>query len=416
MLAAFCRVFLCLLVACSPIAFSKDILITEIRKDGGNWSVTYRSHQPITSIEFAISPDHSRLGRWTPISEGFELKAIADKEVILRRDGKPFNQISLTLTPTYIHLPKYYAPFSPFSNGDMLFHSARFFACPNLCSGYENTWYISLKVTGNETIVVNGHAVKGKASWYDKNDGIKVYVGYHDIKQYADYWAIVDAGLPKDVADSLNRFLPEAIALLTMMYGSPEQKPTLFASFGKTEDGRWGRQGGVLPGQIFMHWYGQVNEVNQPDLLWFFAHEAAHMYQGYQKLKIDKKDAWIQEGHAEYVASRLLFSLSPDKEAYVNSRLEQADIKCQKAREDMPISHFAANGRFQDLYHCGLMFFDFIDSNSTKANASTIKLWRDIQSKVGHSRHIDTSVMAKLAAEYLDKTQYAILEAKMGWK
>ena len=46
--------------------------------------------------------------------------------------------VKFTLTPTYRHLSKDYAPFSPFSDGGLLFHSGRFFACADECADSDN--------------------------------------------------------------------------------------------------------------------------------------------------------------------------------------------------------------------------------------------------------------------------------------
>jgi hypothetical protein len=91
------------------------------------WTVEYKASQPIERIAFKRNPDNSRISRWKPIEDNFRVFFINNEEFIGRKDGKLFTQVKLYLTPRYKHLPKDYAPFSPFSDGGMLIHSGRFF-------------------------------------------------------------------------------------------------------------------------------------------------------------------------------------------------------------------------------------------------------------------------------------------------
>lgn len=88
--------------------------------------MTYQAKFPIEKLAFKSSQDNSRIARWTPIKDDFKILVEQGKEVVRRKDDTSFHKVSFELTPTYVNLPKDYAPFSPFSDGGMLFHSGRF--------------------------------------------------------------------------------------------------------------------------------------------------------------------------------------------------------------------------------------------------------------------------------------------------
>ena len=58
----------------------------------------------------------------------------------------------------------------------------------------------------------------------------------------------------------------------------------LYVSYDASHPKGRGRQGGVLPDQVFIHFYGGKwpEEMEKPgfadELAWHFAHEAAHLY------------------------------------------------------------------------------------------------------------------------------------------
>ena len=108
-----------------------EILVTALR--GMQWQVRYDFAQPVDKLEFKSSPDDSRGRTWLP-DQGFEIVTTDRGEVARRKDGAQFRTVRFRMSPTYSYLPKEYAPFSPFGDGGMLFHTGRFFACPDRCS------------------------------------------------------------------------------------------------------------------------------------------------------------------------------------------------------------------------------------------------------------------------------------------
>jgi hypothetical protein len=174
------KTFIICLMLLSPLMASgiETNVETIIEKTVQNeWILIYRTDAPIDMLAFKSSPDKSRTFRWRPLDDSFVITVLDNKEIIRKSDSTKFTQVSLYLTPTYIPLPKDYAPFSPFSDGSMLIHSGRFFACPNTCTGYQNSWEITLISNNTDLIIVDGKSFKGRSSWVDKDEGQKVYVG-----------------------------------------------------------------------------------------------------------------------------------------------------------------------------------------------------------------------------------------------
>jgi hypothetical protein len=378
---------------------AKGRLYTEIEKiTQSNWTVSYQSNKPIKAVMFASSPDKSRLQRWQPLSSEFRFNYLNGKEIITRKDGNSFTSIKIKLTPSYIHLPKSYAPFSPFSNGAMLVHSARFFACPNICSGGENLWAIAVRVPAKDSIIVDGTSYKNKTSWWDKNDGQKIYIGRQVSHQNGSYISIIDPKLISNIGKQLQKFFPSMMSFLEKRYGALPSKPMLFASFGKTDEGSSGHQGGTLPNQVFMHWYGDdaYHEENIEATLWFFAHEAAHLYQKMSGKATTPVDNWLHEGHAEMMAKKIMLSLLPQYQSFVEGKVAQAKDNCLEIMKKSSLPEQIEAGNYQALYDCGLNIFNTIENESLRINV-TDALWVELMKQAKAGTNIHSNALLSLA-------------------
>src|SRR5687768_16852355 len=87
-------------------------------------TVRYETDQPVARLVFPQSPDDSRVRGWRP-EAGFELVSDPDGEALRRVDGAAFSAATVAMDPVYRELPKSYAPFSPYGDGGMLFHTGR---------------------------------------------------------------------------------------------------------------------------------------------------------------------------------------------------------------------------------------------------------------------------------------------------
>ena len=274
----------------------------ELRPDS-RWLLEYELDSPARWLAFQRAPDTSRIGRWRPLDPAFEIADEAGQERLRRRDGDAFDPVRLELTPTYVPLPADYAPFSPFSDGGMLFHCGRLFACAADCGSAPGRWPIEVRVPPGQLIVRDGRTRRGRDQWVDTDSGRQIYVGTRAPVDTGALLSLVDEALPDRLRTALAVELPRLMEAFAARLGALEHRPVLYASWAAMPDGRHGRQGGVLPDQVFMHWYGAaaLEGIDDEEVLAFFAHEIAHLYQGARFP--DSEHAWIHEGAADWMSA-----------------------------------------------------------------------------------------------------------------
>lgn len=329
----------------------------------GQWAATYTLSQPATELIFARQPDASRIKDWSAAS-GFEIVQVDGLERIRRTDGQPFTEAAVTMPPLYRNLPKDYAPFSPFGDGGLLAHTGRFFACPTECPN-DATWQMSLAASG-QTILAAGQRFRDTARWTDTADGQNVYVGQSTPVETPDFLAVIDAALPETIRAQLAQQMPHFMHLFAEHLGELPERPMLFASYDLAHKTGWGRQGGTLPGQVFVHFYGSTwpERMAAPgfteQLAWHFAHEAAHLYQ-HQVFTNTGRGAWIHEGSAEAMAA-IALSLDGAADAVKQHTSALAD-KCRKLLGDRTIHDALAASEFDVAYACGIQVNLAIDAD-----------------------------------------------------
>ncbi|WP_287831062.1 hypothetical protein [Idiomarina sp.] len=403
-------ILLPLLFSCWGIAAS-EISAVIIKSPAGSWSVSYTSDTPVASISFQRSPDSSRVKRWKTKSGDFKVFKVNDYETVRRVDGKLFTQVEFELTPTYTHLPKDYAPFSPFTDGGMLFHSGRFFACPDLCDDSLNEWHIRIRAAKGDNIIVNGVVYTGEASWVDSDSGQKVYVGKREPIQSENFVSLIDAGLPAPLKELMSQNLPKILSYFATRMGALNFRPSLYASYSQSSDGRYGNQGGTLPRQIFMHWYGEkaIEKLDQNATFWFFAHEVAHLYQGRAGNVEALADAWLHEGSAELFASISYSEIHGNHKIYL-SKMEKAKENC--------LSSFGTETNYRKValtnskvhYSCGLLIFDTLNNELDERNSNVFLLWKAFNSAVAKGKPATAETFVEVIKSFVSHTSWLTLK------
>ena len=150
-----------------------DILITAFHNK--QWQVRYDLPHPTREMVFARSPDDSRKQTWLA-DELFEIVETDHGEAVRRKDGAEFTTLRIRMSAEYRVLPNDYAPFSPFGEGGVLFHTGRFFACADVCPK-DAKWSMSLWADPKDSIVLNGKRESYFIQWVDAGNGRMVYVG-----------------------------------------------------------------------------------------------------------------------------------------------------------------------------------------------------------------------------------------------
>ena len=117
-------------------------------------------------------------------------------------------------------------------------------------------------------------------------------------------------------------------------------------------------QGGTLPGQVFMHLAGDGwlepldvrGDYAGEFLAWFFAHEAAHLYQRASDYNSIEEDAWIHEGSAEAFAAITMQELELASDASIETRKTQSVEKCLEGLKQDDLRTAGSRQDF-DLYY-----------------------------------------------------------------
>jgi hypothetical protein len=378
-----------------------EILVTALR--GMQWQVRYDFAQPVDKLEFKSSPDDSRGRTWLP-DQGFEIVTTDRGEVARRKDGAQFRTVRFRMSPTYSYLPKEYAPFSPFGDGGMLFHTGRFFACPDRCPD-DASWSMYLWAAAEDQIILDGKVVKAQAQWIDRDDGRSVYIGKNVPQQTDDFIAVLDTALPERIRGQLLEQLPEFMHLFSGKLGAVATRPMLFVSYDTSHPKGWGRQGGVLPSQVFIHFYGSKwpEEMEKPgfadDLAWHFAHEAAHLYQRHTATTAG--DDWITEGSAEAFAA---MALRADAGAYVQSAEEKAVGQCRELLKGQSVHDAIVAGTFDAAYSCGMLINLAIDSKIRLATKhdGLYAVWRNYLGRAKKESVVSTAAFLEAVSDVGD--------------
>ena len=312
---------------------------------------------------------------------------------------------------TYVPLPKDYTPFAPFSDGGLLIHSGRFQACASRsvesepdCDG---PWPMEIEGPPDTHILLKGQLYRQRVDWIDSNDGTKIYIGTQIPEANELVVALVDEALPDGIRQTLAAVLPEIMGAYSKRLPPLERKPMLFISYDPAYGDGYGNQGGTLPDQVFMHYYGSVWASNgdgstREDTAWFFAHEIGHLF---QHGAAGTRDAsWIHEGAAEAFAFLVLRSLEAVSESYLEARRQAALDDCVGALHIGALAGSAQRGAFSDYYACGLIFFLAIDDQiQARAQGDLFDFWSDLISQTDPDNQWDAVAFAEALETWTGK-------------
>jgi len=395
-----------------------DIFLS--KSDSNQWKVKFQLQTPTAKLAFIRNPNDARVKRWKSVSDDFVIEYKDKKEFIQRNDNAKFSSVSFILEPTYTPLPKDYAPFSPFSNGGTLLHDGRFFACAKECDhDIDYLWNFELKAPSSDNILVNEVVYHSKANWQSRDSGSNIYIGKQSPVITKGLITLVDSSLPQEIKSALSTTFPKMMNYFISKFGHLKDKHSLFASYDKNNQETFGSQGGTLPKQVFMHWYGQDlekavkkdNFVNKT--IWFFAHEAAHMYQKEASQTQDDGQAWLHEGAAEKFAFEAMLFVKPRLKEYAQSRIEEFKQACRKGIQDINLSDATDSGQFVLHYSCGFLIHHSIDLVARKRfpkGDGIFDVWREYQKEIRAGAKADQGVYLKIVINYTSKEHGKLIE------
>ena len=383
-----------------PITSPTVARIAILAETPEQWIAAYHLPAPVTELVFARQPDDSRTKDWQP-SRDFEIIRTGGAERLRRKDGAPFAYAKVSVPAAYRDLPMDYAPFSPFGDGGMLAYSGRFFACPVECSGAA-VFQMQLTAPGH-TILVDGVRHKDNATWRDSAEGRSVYVGETAPVETPDFLSVIDAALPEKIRTQLAADLPGFMRFFAERMGALPERPMLFASYDIRPTAGFGRQGGTLPGQVFVHFYGEAwpEQMAKPgfgaDLAWHFAHEAAHLYQRQAYVGSDAS-SWIHEGGAEAFAA--IAMRAQGQAAGADAHIAASAATCAKKLSARSVHGALTAGDYDVAYACGLQINLALDAELRRVAPSSdglFTVWRRFQDQVKGREPAEDDFLAAIA-------------------
>lgn len=374
----------------------------ELAPHDAQWEVRYTLPHPARTLRFVrVDRQGNRASSWTPVDPSLVILLEDGEEVVRRTDGAPFERADFRMAPRYVALEKDYAPFAPFGDGGLLVHTGRFHACADRCAGGE-TFQVSLQPPEGAHAIVHGRVVKS-VRFEEGNDGTNLYVGRALPVTTPDVVAVIDQTFPADTRARLQSLLPRLMAFYGREFGALSSRPMLYASRDEAHaGGGYGFQGGTLPGQVFMHLYGRHEAFGTPAfaarLDWFFAHEAAHLYQRYPAMA-DAGDSWIHEGGADALAAVALQALGVVDRDAVLARMQSSLDACASGIAKQPLTRAHVGGSFDTFYACGFVMQMAVDAAAHRASGGDCGLacvWREFQARVaaGEPWTTDTFISA----------------------
>jgi predicted metalloprotease with PDZ domain len=168
-----------------------------------------------------------------------------------------------------------------------------------------------------------------------------------------------------------------------------------------------------------MHWYGDGwasaesrDNFKHQDILWFFSHEIAHLFQGEAARFINQENSWIHEGSAEFMASISLSSLLDESSAYVSEKLKTAKQQCVDQLGEHSLFGSAERMKFKLYYSCGILISQAIDSEVRKISAvqDIFTIWQSFQKGVARGEPASKETFLKILKPHVSKRFYKNLE------
>lgn len=390
----------------------------ELKPIGEEWQVHYRLPRPTRTLYFDIPYGDYRQTAWQP--EDPSVHIIADGETIRaeRDDRAPFTSVTFRLTPRYREVPKNYAPFSPFSDGGVLVFTGQFHACANAPCADGSSWKMRFLVPSEQLLT-------GTDAFEDRGDGRNVYVGAVKPIESPLVLAVIDPALPSPIRKQLDTMLPLLTDYFSRELGALPVRPMLFASLD-----RWPRpnsglssQGGILPGQVFLHFYGSgwKHDAARADFIpWFFAHEIGHFYHGARSgnAHVSEEEAWIHEGGAEAFAALAVREFGD--EGFVDRKIARSIDDCAAglARLGEPLTASARAGAFDNYYSCGLLLQLSIDADlrlKSDGRESLVTIWRDFLDRARNGVPWSSRTFLSVARSHgLSESSAALIEQLAG--
>ncbi len=335
---------------------------------------------------FSRSAGNYRAQRFKHLSGDATLKRIGEFDTLIFAPGE--TQASYEINPKPITINGTYDPFIDFSDSGLAIYLGAFELLPVATTeavielgGDIDKWNgeqlpLPIHVKSSDTLIMNGEYINnGEADLTIQGGAPYVYTGPSRISRGTSYIGIVDSGLPSWILESFDDDLAQLFDFYEGAFGVPLPKlSTLLFAFGGADSPGLSNTGGVLPGgQIILDVSGELMMTPEPRitgyLKWFFAHEAAHLFQNNSRLKgySDQTDSWISEGGANAMVDIAFTRMEGVDENVRQRRMVQAYDACIQAIQGATMSELIRRND-QSHYDCGQILWWIADASISRTD------------------------------------------------
>lgn len=383
-----------LVVFSSVSAREPSILLTELA--AGRWRVEYQLTTPARALRFSRSLADYREQAWRPDDAAFEFSP--DGLSVRRADGDLFDRVAYEVDARSLGLASNYEPFLSFSDSGVLAYTGYYFACADAPCTTSASWRVRVEPMKRRRATRGAPATPGALSFTDKGDGSYVYVGVREIVEAESFMALADPAAPAGVLRVMNTALPRIMAYYERRLSGLPRKPVFFVSMGGARGAdAFESRGTALPDQVSINlagprWAHDRGTIEPGFLPWYFAHEAAHLFQRIEdRPKADDfmAEGWIHEGGAEALAAIAVSALQPSLRAYVDERIASAAQDCDEGLRALgaPLNASIDRGAPDNYYACGLAMQIAVDRDVREASQGSRDLfdvWRAFLNDTGN--------------------------------
>tara|TARA_R110000868_G_scaffold98607_1_gene271462 strand:+ start:16407 stop:17852 length:1446 start_codon:yes stop_codon:yes gene_type:complete len=371
----------------------------------GAFQVEYVFATPQSAMIFSRSMGNYRLGAWTPLEPGSRIDRIAGFDALLF--DTPVDHASFRVEARFARPDGDYAPFVAFSDGGIVVFTGQFELLPEASrdtiealGGQIDRWsgeqpVLGVRVRSSRPIIADGESGLHATGELIQGGGRFVYIGDASLVEGDSFIGVVDPGLPAWLSASFDADLAAIFARYKAMWGFELDQPaSLLFAFGGYEAPGFSNKGGVLGSSLMLDARGEGLREETPQLRhhlqWFFAHEAAHLFQNAGGVgTASASDSWIHEGAANAMANAALAELTADPHAELVNVYGLAIADCTDGLSGGSLESAAERGRFQAYYDCGSLIA--LMTTALIPDQSLYQFWSGMQAAAREQgRELDT--------------------------
>ncbi|WP_417491338.1 hypothetical protein [Maricaulis sp.] len=392
-----------------------DVTATVVDLGEGVFQVDYAFAEPQTAMIFARSTADYRIGAWTPLDAGAHIEEVAGFDSLLF--DAPVDHAAFRVEARFVRPDGDYSPFVAFSDGGIVVYTGQFELLPEqgrdriaALGGQIDRWdgeqpVLGVRVRSTRPIIADGRSGLHETVAVSRGEGSFIYIGEGELTEGDSFVGIIDPALPAWIRDSFDSDLAAVFARYEALWGFElEQRASLMFAFGGYDVAGFSNKGGVIGSSVVLDSSGEALREETPQvrrfLRWFFAHEAAHLFQNAAGVELaNTVDSWIHEGAANAMANAALAELTDDPHADLVRVYQAAITDCTAALADGNLASAAERGRFQAYYDCGSLIA--LMTAAAVPDRSLYAFWTGMQARaLEQSRDLDAAFYLETMEDY----------------